>query len=188
VPNGLMFGPDGKLYACQNGRKRIVAYDMDGKETVVAEGLESNDLTITQRGEIYVPIHRTNRFGSLMPSMRNAWSILDRPPKWCPPHTRSKASYWWRTARGRWCTRSRSARWIAGEQAALTFICTWQMRATQSGADGMTVDSQDFSTWPVRLACRCAIKREGSTPSYPSRNRASLSNAVLAGLLLTSST
>ena len=26
--NGLMFGPDGRLYACQNGRKRIVAWAM----------------------------------------------------------------------------------------------------------------------------------------------------------------
>ena len=39
--NGLMFGPDGRLYACQNGRKRIVAYDKDGKETVIAEGVNS---------------------------------------------------------------------------------------------------------------------------------------------------
>jgi len=34
--NGLMFGPDGRLYACQNGRKRIVAFTADGKESVVA--------------------------------------------------------------------------------------------------------------------------------------------------------
>jgi gluconolactonase len=52
--NGLMFGPDGRLYACQNKRKRIVAYTMDGAETVVAEDLPSNDLAITARGEIYV--------------------------------------------------------------------------------------------------------------------------------------
>jgi sugar lactone lactonase YvrE len=51
--NGLMFGPDGRLYACQNGRKRIVAYDAEGKESVVADGVESNDLAITARGEIY---------------------------------------------------------------------------------------------------------------------------------------
>jgi gluconolactonase len=43
-----------KLYACQNGRKRIVAYDTDGKENVIAEDLESNDLAITHKGEIYV--------------------------------------------------------------------------------------------------------------------------------------
>jgi gluconolactonase len=51
--NGLMFGPDGRLYACQNGRKRIVAYTMDGKESVIAEGVNSNDLAVNPRGEIY---------------------------------------------------------------------------------------------------------------------------------------
>lgn len=50
---GLMFGPDGRLYACQDGRKRIVAYTMDGEETVIAEDVNSNDLAITARGEIY---------------------------------------------------------------------------------------------------------------------------------------
>jgi sugar lactone lactonase YvrE/enterochelin esterase-like enzyme len=51
--NGLMFGPDGRLYACQNGRKRIVAYAPDGTESVIAEGVNSNDLAINSRGEIY---------------------------------------------------------------------------------------------------------------------------------------
>lgn len=51
--NGLMFGPDGRLYACQNGRKRIVAYDKDGKESVIADGVNSNDLAINSKGEIY---------------------------------------------------------------------------------------------------------------------------------------
>jgi gluconolactonase len=51
--NGLMFGPDGRLYACQNGRKRIVAYAADGTESVLAEGMGSNDLAVSSRGEIY---------------------------------------------------------------------------------------------------------------------------------------
>jgi sugar lactone lactonase YvrE len=51
--NGLMFGPDGRLYACQNGRKRVVAYGMDGSESVLAEGVGSNDLAVTARGEVY---------------------------------------------------------------------------------------------------------------------------------------
>lgn len=51
--NGLMFGPDGRLYACQNGRKRIVAYSRDGTESVLAEGVDSNDLAVTERGEVY---------------------------------------------------------------------------------------------------------------------------------------
>jgi sugar lactone lactonase YvrE/enterochelin esterase-like enzyme len=51
--NGLMFGGDGKLYACQNARKRVVAYAVDGSETVVAEDVNSNDLAVTARGDLY---------------------------------------------------------------------------------------------------------------------------------------
>ncbi len=51
--NGLMFGPDGRLYACQNGRKRIVAYGPDGAEAVLAEGVSSNDLAVSRSGEVY---------------------------------------------------------------------------------------------------------------------------------------
>ena len=51
--NGLMFGPDGRLYACQNGRKRIVAYDEAGQERVLAEGVDSNDLCLAHDGSIY---------------------------------------------------------------------------------------------------------------------------------------
>jgi sugar lactone lactonase YvrE len=51
--NGLMFGPDGRLYACQNGRKRIVAFAADGKESIIAEDVNSNDLAVGPRGEIY---------------------------------------------------------------------------------------------------------------------------------------
>ncbi len=51
--NGLMFGPDGRLYACQNGRKRIVAYSPDGAESVVATDVESNDLAVNARGDVW---------------------------------------------------------------------------------------------------------------------------------------
>ncbi|HYM10712.1 MAG TPA: SMP-30/gluconolactonase/LRE family protein, partial [Bryobacterales bacterium] len=51
--NGLMFGPDGRLYACQNGRKRIVAYAPDGSEAVLAEGVNSNDIAVSRRGDVY---------------------------------------------------------------------------------------------------------------------------------------
>ena len=53
--NGLMFGPDGKLYACQMRRSRVVAYDKDAREQVVAEDLEQvNDICINHEGGIYV--------------------------------------------------------------------------------------------------------------------------------------
>lgn len=51
--NGLMFGRDGRLYAAQNGRKRIVAYPPGGAEAVLAEDVNSNDLAVTSRGGVY---------------------------------------------------------------------------------------------------------------------------------------
>ena len=59
--SGLMFGPDGRLYAAQNGRQRIVAYSRDGKETVIAEGVHSNDLAVSSRGVIYFSDPPDNR-------------------------------------------------------------------------------------------------------------------------------
>jgi gluconolactonase len=58
--NGLMFGPDGRLFACANGNKQIVAYDESAKPTVIADGIESNDLCVGLNGNLYVtdPSHR----------------------------------------------------------------------------------------------------------------------------------
>jgi gluconolactonase len=51
--NGLMFGPDGRLYGCRNGEKKIVSYGMDGTVQTVAEGVESNDIVVNAAGEIW---------------------------------------------------------------------------------------------------------------------------------------
>ena len=51
--NGLMFGPDGLLYGCQNGEKRIVAFDAAGNATAIATDVTSNDLVVTRKGTIY---------------------------------------------------------------------------------------------------------------------------------------
>ncbi|HEV3136250.1 MAG TPA: SMP-30/gluconolactonase/LRE family protein, partial [Pirellulales bacterium] len=51
--NGMMFGPDGRLYGCQNAKKRIVAYDSAGKDTPIAEDVNSNDIVVMRSGAIY---------------------------------------------------------------------------------------------------------------------------------------
>jgi sugar lactone lactonase YvrE len=51
--NGLMFGPDDLLYACANRNRQIVAYNSVGEGLVVAEDVPSNDLAITHGGDIY---------------------------------------------------------------------------------------------------------------------------------------
>ncbi len=79
--NGLMFGPDGRLYACQNGRKRIVAYAPDDVETVIAEGVNSNDLAVNRRGEIYFsdPDHRRVWFIDAKHEKRVVYEHIDFP-------------------------------------------------------------------------------------------------------------
>jgi gluconolactonase len=51
--NGLMFGPGGLLYGCQNGMKRIVAYDKAGQPTTIAEEVACNDIVVTRAGGVY---------------------------------------------------------------------------------------------------------------------------------------
>ncbi len=58
--NGLMFGGDGRLFACQGTAKRIVAIDVASKKlTTVAEGFEGrpferpNDLVVDRNGGVY---------------------------------------------------------------------------------------------------------------------------------------
>ena len=51
--NGLMFGPDGRLYGCRNGDKKIVAYNKDGSFDIIADGVNSNDLVVGSNGAIY---------------------------------------------------------------------------------------------------------------------------------------
>ena len=59
----LRVGADGRLYAAQPGRKRIVSYGAGGDEKVVAQNVEATDLAITAKGAIYFtdPAHQTVR-------------------------------------------------------------------------------------------------------------------------------
>ena len=48
-----MFGLDGLLYGCQNGKRRIVTFDSAGKVPVVAEDVSCNDIAVTRAGSVY---------------------------------------------------------------------------------------------------------------------------------------
>ncbi|MFP6762365.1 MAG: SMP-30/gluconolactonase/LRE family protein, partial [Planctomycetaceae bacterium] len=51
--NGLMFGPDGKLYGCRNGEQQIVRYDKSGHHETVLENAPANDLVLLHNGTGY---------------------------------------------------------------------------------------------------------------------------------------
>ena len=52
--DGQAFGPDGKLYANAGAVNQVLAWDQNGKSTVVAEGFRGNDLVVLKNGNIYV--------------------------------------------------------------------------------------------------------------------------------------
>src|SRR5581483_6929836 len=51
--SGQAFGPDSRLYAV-TGEQKIVAYDAEGKATVIAEGFAGNDIVVAHNGNVYV--------------------------------------------------------------------------------------------------------------------------------------
>jgi sugar lactone lactonase YvrE/enterochelin esterase-like enzyme len=51
---GQRFAPDGRLVAVAGGAEQIIAYDAEGRGTVVAEGFRGNDLVVRHDGGIYV--------------------------------------------------------------------------------------------------------------------------------------
>jgi gluconolactonase len=59
--NGQAFGPDGRLYASAAGIDKIVAYDADGKMSVIAEGIHGNDVVVRNDGGIYVTVSGNNQ-------------------------------------------------------------------------------------------------------------------------------
>lgn len=54
LTNGLMFGPDGRLYSCRRETEQIVAIDVETKrEEVIAEGAQPNDIVVLVSGDLY---------------------------------------------------------------------------------------------------------------------------------------
>lgn len=68
--NGLMFGPDGRLYGCRNGEKKIVAYHQDGTFDTIAEDVNSNDIVVTSQGGIYFTDPPHNQVWYIAPKTR----------------------------------------------------------------------------------------------------------------------
>jgi sugar lactone lactonase YvrE/enterochelin esterase-like enzyme len=54
--SGTSFGFDGKRYVVAGGTKQILSYDVNGKETVVADNILGNDLVAARNGNCYVTV------------------------------------------------------------------------------------------------------------------------------------
>ena len=52
--DGQAFGPDGRLYANAGETSQVLAWDPEGRSTVIADGFRGNDLVVNHSGGIYV--------------------------------------------------------------------------------------------------------------------------------------
>jgi len=58
--DGQAFGPDGRLYTAAIAENQILAYDAEGRRSVIAEGIRGNDVVVGHNGTIYVTSPATN--------------------------------------------------------------------------------------------------------------------------------
>jgi sugar lactone lactonase YvrE len=183
--NGLMFGPDGKLYACQNGRQRIVSYDRSGKESVVVEGVASNDLAVNARGEIYFTEPKARRvwFVNAKREKRVVHEGITLPNgvRLSPDHSLLLVA-------------DTATRWVWSFQTqpdgslayGLAFhrlemedeVGEGQMR---SGADGFTVDNEGFLYVCTRLGIQVSDPAGRTSAVLLKPREKDPSNAVFAG-------
>jgi gluconolactonase len=52
--SGTSFGPDGRRYVIAGATNQVIAYDADGKETIIADSISGNDIVVANNGNIYV--------------------------------------------------------------------------------------------------------------------------------------
>jgi len=140
--NGLMFGPDGKLYCCQSKKNQIVRYDADGKEEVLIEDAPCNDLVVLASGQGYYTD----------PQNKKVW-------RFSPDGTRAVVDEGIEFPNGVIVTPDQSLLTVADTRGR--FLYSYQIQpdgslaykqpdghlhrpddSGQSGADGMTVDTE----------------------------------------------
>ncbi len=140
--NGLMFGRDDRLYACQFGKKRVVIYDAEGQETVIAADVLPNDLVVTPDGAVYFtePDKRTVWYvppgGQAVPVDKT----IERPNGiilWPKQGTLVVADT---TGQNLWAFRISPSGMLIDKERFYTML-TPPDRGS-SGADGMTIDTQ----------------------------------------------
>ncbi|MAT10176.1 MAG: SMP-30/gluconolactonase/LRE family protein [Pirellulales bacterium] len=64
---GLIFGADGKLYGTSIGGKAIVQFDNAGKPTAITEGVNCNDLVVLADGDVFFTDHVDGKIWHVSP-------------------------------------------------------------------------------------------------------------------------
>jgi gluconolactonase len=52
--SGTSFGPDGRRYVIAGATNQVIAYEADGRETIIADSISGNDIVVAHNGNVYV--------------------------------------------------------------------------------------------------------------------------------------
>jgi len=139
--NGLTFAADGRLYACANGKKQIVAYDGFGNSEIVIEDVNGNDCTATDVGGYFTDptnkrVYRVDETG--LPQIADQGIEFPNGLVLSPDRTR----LWVSDTRGKFVYI-----FTIAEDGTLKFKQEYghlhvPYDSTESGADGMTIDTK----------------------------------------------
>ena len=155
--------------ALRRGRRRRanLAYDADGKATVIADGFRGNDLVVRHDGGIYVThpgwdgkepskslVHQSQ---GRKEGRRHRAEVLQRHYALARPVAAVRR----RQPHALGLQLPGSAGRLTGQQAEVLIICTFPTRPTTAGADGMRVDRDGRCTWPRSWAFRFATRPAG---------------------------
>src|SRR5688572_13674088 len=179
--NGLKFGPDGRLYACANGKKQILSYDENGKPTIVAGDIESNDIAVTHNGDLYVTD----------PGNKQVWLIPKGGQKRVVDRGIAQPN-------GVLLTPDQSLLYVSDTKGQ--FVYSFQIQpdgslahkqryfhlhlvdgSSQSGADGMTVDARGHLYVTTEMGLQICDQAGRVNFILPKPQKAWLSNATFAG-------
>jgi sugar lactone lactonase YvrE/enterochelin esterase-like enzyme len=179
---GMMFGPDGRLYAGQGARKQIVAYSTeDGSETVIATEVEGNDLAVSARGGIYVTDSPGKRVWLI--DAKGGKRVVHEGLEF-PNGVRLSAD------QARLLVADYRTRWVwsfdIGADGALNHPEPFYRLETPdepiaAGADGMAVDTEDFLYVTTRLGVQVCDPAGRVVAIIDKPQPSTLSHVVFAG-------
>jgi len=179
--DGMQFGPDGRLYACEARTKRIVAYTPDGTTQVIAEDVTPNDLTVSSRGEVWFtdPSHKRVWFVDAKGQKRVAHEGLEFPNGLSLSPDESLLAVADTRSRWVWSFQVGSAGTLVNGQPF------YRLETTDDGnapsADGVTVDAEGFVYVATRLGLQVFDQPGRLTAIIDKPHPGALANATFGG-------
>jgi len=179
--NGLMFDRHGNLYACANNRKSIVRYSPTGEMTVVAEGVDSNDIAVRYGGDYFFTD----------PANRKVWhGTADGKTRVVDTGIRNPNGLRLTPDQSLLLVADTAGQMVYSLQVlpdgSLTnrqpyFHLHLPDAATQSGADGMTIDTEGRLYVTTSLGLQVCDQAGRVNSIIPKPQRAWLANVVFGG-------